>query len=157
MPFDAVFQHSFVCYDPGYNLLFHSVFGMPPKSKFLRFALERARLNFKSEEFRKQIVFMRYGPTFLSKMFFKFNDKTINIIDSQYLVYNHNNNNTQNYMIQVICCKICSKRIQCSLGCSLYLKNDPNFMDIKSWPSFTIRRWMVVELMAVAIGKRSPR
>ena len=107
MPFDAVFQHSFVCYDPGYNLLFHSVFGMPPNSKFLRFALESARLNFKNEEFRKQIVFMRYGPTFLSKMFFKFNDRTMNIIDSQYLVYDHNNNSTQNYMIQVKCCKIC--------------------------------------------------
>ena len=43
---------------------------------------------------------MRYGPTFLSKMFLEFNDKTINIIDSQYLVYNHHNNN-QNFMIQV--------------------------------------------------------
>ena len=41
--------------------------------------------------------------------------------------------------------------------CSLYLKSDQNFMDIKSWPSFTVRRRMVVELMAVAIGKRSPR
>ena len=82
---------------------------MPPKSKFLRFVLESARLNFKSEEFRKQIVFMRYGPTFLSKMFFEFNDKTVNIIDSQYLVYD--NDNTQNYMIQVICCKICFKII----------------------------------------------
>ena len=43
---------------------------------------------------------MRYGPTFLSKMFFEFNDMRINIIDSQYLVYNLHNNN-QNFMIQV--------------------------------------------------------
>ena len=103
-PFDSLFQHSFVCYDPGYNLLFHSIFGMPPKSKFLRFALESARLNFKNEEFRKQIVFMRYGPTFLSKMFFEFNDKKMHIIDSQYLVYDQNNNLT--YMIQVKNCKM---------------------------------------------------
>ena len=104
-PFDSLFQHSFVCYDPGYNLLFHSIFGMPPKSKFLRFALESARINFKNEEFRKQIVYMRYGPTFLSKMFFEFNDKRINIIDSRYLVYDQNN--TQNFMIQVESCKMC--------------------------------------------------
>ena len=103
-PFDSLFQHSFVCYDPGYNLLFHSIFGMPPKSKFLRFALESARLNFKNEEFRKQIVFMRYGPTFLSKMFFEFNDKIMHIIDSQYLVYDQKNNLT--YMIQVQNCKM---------------------------------------------------
>merc|ERR1711894_445286 len=41
----------------------------------------------------------------------------------------------------------------CSLGCSLYLKNYLNFMDIKSRPSFTVRRRMVVELMVVIIGR----
>ena len=50
-PFDALFRHSFVCYDVGWNTLVHSVFGMPPGSKFLRFALESARLNFQKEEF----------------------------------------------------------------------------------------------------------
>ena len=44
-----------------------------------------------------------------------------------------------------------------TLGCSLYLKNYLNIMDIKSRPSFTVRRPMVVELMVVVIGKRSPR
>ena len=97
-PFDSSFHQSFVCYDPGWNLLVHSVFGMPPKSRFLRFALESARLNFQNEEFRKRVVYLRYGPTFISKMFFEFNDKTINIIDSQYLIWNH----TQSYMMQVI-------------------------------------------------------
>ena len=43
------------------------------------------------------------------------------------------------------------------LGCSLYLKNDLNFMGIKSSPSFIVRRRMVVELMVIVIGKRSPR
>lgn len=98
-PFDSLFQHSFVCYDAGWNTLVHSVFGMPPKSKFLRFALESARLNFQHEEFRKRIVYLRYGPTFLGKMFFEFHDSTINIIDSRYLIWNQNNN--ENYMIQV--------------------------------------------------------
>lgn len=97
-PFDSLFQHSFVCYDAGWNTLVHSVFGMPPKSKFLRFALESARLNFQHEEFRKRIVYLRYGPTFLGKMFFEFHDSTINIIDSRYLIWNQNNN--ENYMIQ---------------------------------------------------------
>ena len=77
----------------------HSVFGMPPKSKFLRFALESARLNFQHEEFKKRIVYLRYGPTFLGKMFFEFHDSTINIIDSRYLIWNQNNN--ENYMMQV--------------------------------------------------------
>ena len=98
-PFDSLFLQSFVCYDAGWNTLVHSVFGMPPKSKFLRFALESARLNFKNEEFRKRIVYLRYGPTFLGKMFFEFNDKTINIIDSRYLIWDQKNN--ENYMIQV--------------------------------------------------------
>ena len=98
-PFDALFRHSFVCYDLGWNTLVHSVFGMPPGSKFLRFALESARLNFQNEEFRKRIVYLRYGPTFVGKMFFAFNDRTINIIDSRYLIWDHNN--TQNYMMQV--------------------------------------------------------
>ena len=98
-PFDELFHHSFVCYDLGWNTLVHSVFGMPPGSKFLRFALESARLNFQNEEFRKRIVYLRYGPTFLGKMFFAFDDRTINIIDSRYLIWNHNN--TQNYMMQV--------------------------------------------------------
>ena len=88
-----------MCYDAGWNTLVHSVFGMPPKSKFLRFALESARLNFKNEEFRKRIVYLRYGPTFLGKMFFEFNDEAINIIDSRYLIWDHKNN--ENYMIQV--------------------------------------------------------
>ena len=98
-PFDDLFQHSFVCYDVGWNTLVHSVFGMPPGSKFLRFALESARLNFQNEEFRKRIVYLRYGPTFVGKMFFAFDDRTINIIDSRYLIWDHNN--TQNYMMQV--------------------------------------------------------
>ena len=98
-PFDELFKNSFVCYDLGWNTLVHSVFGMPPGSKFLRFALESARLNFQNEEFRKRIVYLRYGPTFLGKMFFAFNDMTINIIDSRYLIWNHNND--QNYMMQV--------------------------------------------------------
>ena len=98
-PFDSLFLQSFVCYDAGWNTLVHSVFGMPPKSKFLRFALESARLNFQHEEFRKRIVYLRYGPTFLGKMFFEFNDTTINIIDSRYLIWDHKNN--ENYMIQV--------------------------------------------------------
>ena len=44
-----------------------------------------------------------------------------------------------------------------TVGCSLYSKNDLNFMGIKSSPSFIIRRRMVVELMVSVIGKRSPR
>ena len=43
------------------------------------------------------------------------------------------------------------------LGCSLYSKNDLNFMGIKSSPSFIDRRQMVVKLMVNVIGKRSPR
>ena len=100
-PFDDLFQHSFVCYDRGWNTLVHSVFGMPPGSKFLRFALESARLNIQDEDFRKRAVYLRYGPTFIGKMFLEFNDKKINIIDSQYLIWN-NDNNTQNYMMQVV-------------------------------------------------------
>ena len=87
-----------MCYDVGWNTLVHSVFGMPPGSKFLRFALESARLNYKNEEFRKRIVYLRYGPSFLGKMFFEFNDDRIKIIDSGYLIWNHTNTN---YMIQV--------------------------------------------------------
>ena len=99
-PFDSFFKHSFVCYDgKHWNLLVHSVFGMPPKSKFLRFILESARLNFQNEEFKKRIVYLRYGPMFLSKMFLEFNDETISIIDSRYLIWNQNNN--ENYMMQV--------------------------------------------------------
>jgi len=96
-PFGPIFQESFVCYDYGWNTLVHSVFGMPVGSKFLHFVLESARLNFQQEEFRKRIVYLRYGPTFLGKMFFKFNDTRINIIDSSYLIFNHTNTN---YMIQ---------------------------------------------------------
>ena len=99
-PFDSFFKHSFVCYDGKYwNTLVHSVFGMPPKSKFLRFLLESARLNFQNEEFKKRIAYLRYGPIFLSKMFLEFNDETISIIDSRYLIWNQNNN--ENYMMQV--------------------------------------------------------
>ena len=76
----------------------HSVFGMPAGSKFLRFVLESARLNSKLEEFRKRIVYLRYGPTFLGKMFFRFNDERFNIINSRYLIFNHTNTN---YVIQV--------------------------------------------------------
>ena len=97
-PFGSYFLNSFVCYDVGWNTLVHSVFGMPPGSKFLRFALESARLNYKNEEFRKRIVYLRYGPSFLGKMFFEFNDDRIKIIDSGYLIWNHTNTN---YMIQV--------------------------------------------------------
>ena len=77
----------------------HSVFGMPQKSKFLRFLLESARLNFQNEEFKRRIAYLRYGPIFLSKMFLEFNDETISIIDSRYLIWNQNNN--ENYMMQV--------------------------------------------------------
>ena len=99
-PFDSFFNHSFVCYDGKlWNCLVHSIFGMPPKSKFLRFILESARLNFQNEEFKKRIVYLRYGPMFLSKMFLEFNDETISIIDSRYLIWNQNNN--ENYMYQV--------------------------------------------------------
>ena len=97
-PFGPIFRKSFVCYDFGWNTLVHSVFGMPPGSKFLRFVLESARLNSKLEEFRKRIVYLRYGPTFLGKMFFRFNDKRFNIINSRYLIFNHTNTN---YVIQV--------------------------------------------------------
>ena len=97
-PFGSLFHHSFVCYDAGWNTLVHSVFGMPRGSKFLRFVLESAKLNNQQEEFRKRVVYLRYGPTFLGKMFFKFNDERINIIESQYLIFNHTNSN---YMIQV--------------------------------------------------------
>ena len=97
-PFGSYFLKSFVCYDVGWNTLVHSVFGMPPGSKFLRFALESARMNNRNEEFRKRIVYLRFGPSFLGKMFFEFNDDRINIIDSGYLIWNHTNSN---YMIQV--------------------------------------------------------
>lgn len=96
-PFGSYFLNSFVCYDVGWNTLVHSVFGMPPGSKFLQFALESARFNYKDEEFRRRIVYLRYGPSFLGKMFFEFNDDRINIIDSGYLIWNHTNTN---YMIQ---------------------------------------------------------
>jgi len=95
--FGPIFQESFVCYVSGYNTLDNSVFGMPVGSKFLRFVLESAKLNFQLEEFKKRIVYLRYGPTFLGKMFFKFNDERINIIDSRYLIFNYTNSN---YMIQ---------------------------------------------------------
>ena len=97
--FGPIFQESFVCYVAGYNTMDNSIFGMPAGSRFLRFVLESARLNSEIEEFRKRIVYLRYGPTFLGKMFFKFNDERINIIDSRYLIFNHTNTN---YMIQVI-------------------------------------------------------
>ena len=97
-PFVSIFLESFVCYDAGWNTLVHSVFGMPAGSKFLRFVLESARLNFKLEEFRKRIVYLRYGPTFIGKMFFRFNDERVHIIDSRYLVFNYTNTN---YVIQV--------------------------------------------------------
>ena len=97
--FGPIFQESFVCYVSGYNTLDNSVFGMPVGSKFLRFVLESAKLNFQLEEFKKRIVYLRYGPTFLGKMFFKFNDERINIIDSRYLIFNYTNSN---YMIQVL-------------------------------------------------------
>ena len=97
-PFGSIFLESFVCYDAGWNTLVHSVFGMPAGSKFLRFVLESARLNFKLEEFRKRIVYLRYGPTFIGKMFFRFNDERVHIIDSRHLVFNYTNTN---YVIQV--------------------------------------------------------
>jgi len=96
-PFGSIFLESFVCYDAGWNTLVHSVFGMPAGSKFLRFVLESARLNFKVEEFRKRIVYLRYGPTFIGKMFFRFNDERVHIIDSRYLIFNYTNTN---YVIQ---------------------------------------------------------
>jgi len=65
---------------------------------FHRHVLQSARLNFKNEEFRKRIVFLRYGPIFLGKMFFMYNDERIRIIDSRYLIWNKTNTN---YMIQV--------------------------------------------------------
>ena len=105
-PFGPIFQQSFVCYVNGYNTLDNSVFGMPVGSKFLRFVLESAKLNSQIEEFRKRIVYLRYGPTFLGKMFFKFNDERINIIDSRYLIFNYTNTN---YMIQVRFRKLNSK------------------------------------------------
>ena len=98
--FGSIFHDSFVCYDDSvWNTIVHSIFGMPRGSKFLRFALESARLNFKNEEFRKRVVFLRYGAIFLGKMFFMFNDERIKIIDSQYLIWNNNTNT--NYMLQV--------------------------------------------------------
>ena len=97
-PLSFLFRNSFVCYDASWNTIVNSVFGMPRGSKFLRFVLESAKLNSQQEEFRKRIVYLRYGPTFLGKMFFKFNDERINIIDSQYLIFNHTNSN---FMIQV--------------------------------------------------------
>ena len=98
-PFGSLFDDSFVCYDDGvWNSTVHSVFGMPRGSKLLRFALQSARLNYKNEEFRKRIVFLRYGPIFLGKMFFMFNDERIRIIDSRYLIWNKTNTN---YMTQV--------------------------------------------------------
>ena len=76
---------------------------MPRGSKFLRFALESARLNFKNEEFRKRVVFLRYGAIFLGKMFFMFNDERIKIIDSQYLIWN---NNKHEYKLHVTGIKV---------------------------------------------------
>ena len=49
-------------------------------------------------------MYLRYGPTFLGKMFLKFSDKRIKIIDSKYLIWNHTHSQTKqniNYMIQV--------------------------------------------------------
>ena len=54
--------------------------------------------------FRKKTVYLRYGPTFLGKMFLKFSDDRIKIIDSHYLVWNYTHSKTKqniNYMIQV--------------------------------------------------------
>ena len=108
-PFGSLFGDSFVCYDDGiWNSTVHSVFGMPLGSKLLRFALESARLNYKNEEFRKRIVFLRYGPIFLGKMFFMFNDERIRIIDSRYLIWNKTNTN---YMTQDTGKKLSSQTI----------------------------------------------
>ena len=54
--------------------------------------------NFYISSSRKRQVYLRYGPTFIGKMFFKFNDEKINIIDSRYLIWNKTNTN---FVIQV--------------------------------------------------------
>ena len=44
-----------------------------------------------------------------------------------------------------------------TLGCSLFLKSDLNFMDIKSCELFTELGGLVVESLVFYIGKNTPR
>ena len=101
-PFGSSLLHkSFVCYDEGtWGTVVHSVFGMPRGSKLLLFMLKSARLNFKNEQFRKRIVWQRYGPLFLGNSFFHFNDERMKVIDSWYLLWN--NSESSNFMVQVM-------------------------------------------------------
>ena len=41
-------------------LIVHSVFGMPAGSRFLRFVLESARINFQQEEFRQESFYFYF-------------------------------------------------------------------------------------------------
>ena len=82
--------------------------------------------------FRKKEVYLRYGPTFLGKMFLKFGDERIKIIDSHYLVWNHTNSKTKqniNYVIQVkFTLFICfDSKNQCRQMTNLGMEEDRHF------------------------------